>query len=46
VIEDAVEDDPHAALVHLIQQLPQGSIAPDQGVDLVIIIGVVAVVGG
>ena len=46
MIEDAIEDDPHAAVVRLIQELSQGGIAPEQGVDLVVIIGVVAVVGG
>ena len=46
MIEDAVEDDPHAPVVGRIQQLAQGGVAPEQGVNLIVIIGVVAVVGG
>ena len=46
VIEHAVEDDAHPALVGAIEQLAQGGIAPEQRVDVEVVVGVVAVVRG
>ena len=46
VIEDAVEDDAHAAGMGLVEQLAQGLVAAQQGVDVEVVVGVIAVIGG
>ena len=46
VVEDAVEDDPHAAGVGRVEQLAQGRVAAEQRIDQLVVVGVVAVVRG
>ena len=46
VVEDAVEDHPHAARVRLVEQLPQRLVAAQQRVDRQVVVRVVAVVRG
>ena len=46
VVEDAVEDDPHPALVGAIEQLAERRVAAEQRVDLEVVVRVVAVVRG
>jgi hypothetical protein len=46
MVEDAVENNSQAAVMGCIQQLAEGGVAPAQRVNLIIIIRVVAVVGG
>ena len=45
VIEDPIEDDPHAAPVALVQQFAQRLVTAQQRIDLEIVVRVVAVVG-
>ena len=44
VIEDPIEDDPHAAPVALVQQFAQRLVSAQQRIDLEIVVRVVAVV--
>ena len=46
VIKHAVENDLHAPVMGLIQQLTQGGVPTEQRIDLIIIIGMVVMVGG
>ena len=46
VVEDAVEDDPHAAGVGRVEQLAQRRVAAEQRVDRQVVVGVVAMVRG
>src|SRR5207302_5899681 len=45
VVEDAVEYNPYTPRVGSIEQRAQGSVAAEQRVDVVVVVGVVAVVG-
>ena len=45
VVEDPVQDDAHVACVCRVEQLAQGGVAAEHGVDMQIVVGVVAVVG-
>ena len=46
VVEDAVEDDPHAAAVRRVEELAERRVAAEERVDLEVVVRVVAVVGG
>ena len=46
VVEHPIQNQPHAALMHGIDQVPECCIAPQQGIHLEIVVGVVAMVGG
>src|SRR5690606_4213354 len=46
VVEDAVEDHAHAALVSALEQLAQRAVASQERVDPVVVVSVVAVVRG
>ncbi len=46
VVEDAVEDDPHPAVVGRVEQLAQGIVATEQRIDRQVVVGVIAVVRG
>jgi hypothetical protein len=46
MVEDAVEDDPHAAGVGLVEQLSERGVAAEQRIDHLVVVGVIAVVRG
>ncbi len=46
VVEHAVEDDPHVAIVGGVQQLAQRGVAAQQRVDRHVVVGVIAMVRG
>ena len=46
VVEDPVQDDPHPAAMCSVEQLAQRSVAPQHRVDVQVVVGVVAVIGG
>ena len=46
MIKHAVKGHSYALVVGRIQQFTQGGVAPEQRVNLIMIVGVVAVVGG
>ena len=46
VVEDAVEDDPHPPGMGRVEELAQGRVAAEQGIDLEVVVRVVAVVRG
>ena len=46
VVEDTIEHDPHVSRMRLVEQLTQRVVAAQQRVDVEVVIGVIAVVGG
>ena len=46
VVEHAIEDDPHPAVVGRVEQLAQRVVAAEQRIDREVVVGVVAVVRG
>ena len=46
VVEDAIQDDPHAPGVDRVDELAQGCVAAEQWIDLQVVVRVIAVVRG
>jgi len=46
VVEDPIQHNADAAAVRLVQQAAQGGIPAEDGIDLQVVVGMVAVVGG
>ena len=46
VVEDAIEDHPHPAVVGAVEQLAERGVAAEQGIDREVVVRVIAVVGG